>query len=392
MTSRIQIRPALKQRDGDDRIRQLRRTVLLAATFLGVPFTAAQAQGAPPLTQGPYVSLGGGYNLSQVVFGHPRTTPDRPDAGRYRFKNGYVGSGSVGWGFGNGIRVEIEGTYSASNINNYAGTRVPSRTFGNVQNYGLFGNVFYDIDLPRFGLNVTAVRPYVGVGVGVLWTRLGLQSNFADRTVFRNGGTASNFDYQGIVGFSAPIGAVPGLALTTDYRFIGVATNSGSAGQYFANGRLSKGTVDLSPAFSHQFTVGLSYAFNHPQSPPPPAQAASASTPAPQSARTYLVFFDWDRADLTDRARQIIAEAAQATTRTQVTRVEVAGHADRSGTPAYNQGLSQRRAQSVASELMRLGVTREAITILAFGESRPLVSTADGVREPQNRRVEIILR
>jgi len=104
------------------------------------------------------------------------------------------------------------------------------------------------------------------------------------------------------------------------------------------------------------------------------------------------VFFDWDRADLTDRARQIIAEAAQATTRVQVTRIEVAGHADRSGTPAYNQGLSQRRAQNVAAELVRLGVARQEISTQAFGESRPLVATADGVREPQNRRVEIVVR
>ena len=119
---------------------------------------------------------------------------------------------------------------------------------------------------------------------------------------------------------------------------------------------------------------------------------AATALAAPAPARSYLVFFDWDRADLTDRARQIIAEAAQATTRVQVTRIEVAGHADTSGTPRYNQGLSQRRAQNVASELVRLGVPREAITVQAFGESRPLVPTADGVREPQNRRVEIVLR
>ena len=70
----------------------------------------------------------------------------------------------------------------------------------------------------------------------------------------------------------------------------------------------------------------------------------------------------------------------------------MAGHADTSGTQRYNQDLSRRRAQAVASELVRLGVPREAITVQAFGESRPLVPTGDGVREPQNRRVEIVLR
>ena len=122
---------------------------------------------------------------------------------------------------------------------------------------------------------------------------------------------------------------------------------------------------------------------------PPPAPAPAV---APTPARTYLVFFDWDRSNLTDRARQIITEAANASRSTQTTRIEVAGHADRSGTPQYNQRLSQRRADAVAAELERQGVPRSAMVIEAFGESRPLVPTADGVREPQNRRVEIVLR
>ena len=80
-----------------------------------------------------------------------------------------------------------------------------------------------------------------------------------------------------------------------------------------------------------------------------------APAPAPAPARTYLVFFDWDRADLTARAREIITEAAQNAGRVQTTRIEVAGHADRSGSPAYNQRLSQRRADAVAAELVAPG-------------------------------------
>jgi len=120
-------------------------------------------------------------------------------------------------------------------------------------------------------------------------------------------------------------------------------------------------------------------------------EAAPVPVQTPQS-RTYLVFFDWDRADLTNRARQIIAEAAQATQRVQTTRIEVSGYTDSSGTARYNQGLSVRRAQNVSAELVRLGVPRQAITVQGFGETRQLVQTAQGVREPQNRRVEIVLR
>jgi outer membrane protein OmpA-like peptidoglycan-associated protein len=117
-----------------------------------------------------------------------------------------------------------------------------------------------------------------------------------------------------------------------------------------------------------------------------------ASPPPVAETRTYLVFFDWDRADLTDRARQIVAEAAQASTHVQTTRIDVSGYTDLSGTPAYNQGLSVRRAKSVEAELIRDGVAPGEIDIHGYGESNPLVPTAPGVREPQNRRVEIVLK
>ncbi len=125
--------------------------------------------------------------------------------------------------------------------------------------------------------------------------------------------------------------------------------------------------------------------------PPPPVEAAAPSAPTVAPARTYLVFFDWDRADLTDRARQIVATAASASTHVQTTRIEVNGYTDLSGTAAYNQKLSVRRAQMVETELVRDGVSASEISIHGNGENNPLVPTAQGVREPQNRRVEIIL-
>jgi flagellar motor protein MotB len=76
------------------------------------------------------------------------------------------------------------------------------------------------------------------------------------------------------------------------------------------------------------------------------------------------VFFDWNRADLNDRARQIIAEAASARSQQQVTRIEVNGYTDTSGSPQYNQGLSVRRANAVAAGT---GAPRRA----AAGNRRP---------------------
>ncbi len=137
--------------------------------------------------------------------------------------------------------------------------------------------------------------------------------------------------------------------------------------------------------------LNVSWGKTPPPPPPPPAQTASPP-PAPIPVRTYLVFFDWDRADLTSRAKQIVAAAADASTHVQTTRIEVDGYTDLSGTVGYNQKLSVRRAQTVQTELVRDGVPAGEISIHGYGESNPLVPTAKGVREPQNRRVEIILK
>jgi OOP family OmpA-OmpF porin len=115
--------------------------------------------------------------------------------------------------------------------------------------------------------------------------------------------------------------------------------------------------------------------------PPPPPKAA-----APER---FLVFFDWNKATITSEARRVIANAAEAYKSIGKATLIATGYTDLSGSAAYNQKLSVRRADAVKAELVRLGVPATSITAIGRGESNPLVPTADGVREPQNRRVEI---
>ena len=119
--------------------------------------------------------------------------------------------------------------------------------------------------------------------------------------------------------------------------------------------------------------------------------AVVASTAQAQAPGTYLVYFDLDRSALTVEGRQVVQEAANEYRRTGTARVSLNGHADLSGSRDYNQALSQRRAETVRRELVRLGVPAGSITTVAEGETDPAVPTPDGTREAQNRRVEIMI-
>jgi len=100
------------------------------------------------------------------------------------------------------------------------------------------------------------------------------------------------------------------------------------------------------------------------------------------------VFFDFDMSNITPESARVISEAASRARATGAVAIQVIGHADRSGPTDYNQRLSIRRANAVRDELVRNGIGADTITIEGRGETDPLVPTADGVREPQNRRAE----
>ena len=386
------------------------RSALMAATVLVAP-VAAKAQAVDGL----YIGAGVGANFMQnqhlrgVTLSQLRGSPSEPISGsNVQMNTGFIGLASIGYGLGNGLRFEIEGSYRDNSFNKVKhGPNSIASAGGDENKYAGMVNVLYDID-PSYlaGLPLPfPINPYVGIGAGYAQAFHNNAHFYGAtgpvpgapggyRTLLRSNDSDGNLAYQAIIGSSFPINAVPGLSLTVEYRFMGLADNRKYNYQYFSNQPAPVGTATRARAtfnddYNHAVLVGLRYAFNFapPPAPPPPAPA-----PRVETARTYLVFFDWDRADLTDRARQIIAEAAQATTRVQVTRIMVSGYTDTSGTARYNQGLSVRRAQNVAAELVRQGVPRNAITAQGFGETNPLVQTGNGVREPQNRRVEIVLQ
>jgi len=348
------------------------RNALAAATMLALPL-AANAQ---PI-DGLYVGGGAGVNIMQNEDVSAAAGP-LTAGGQFTPKLGGAISVSLGYGLGNGLRAEIEGNFRN---NMYSG----SNQGGQEQKYGAMFNVLFDF----YGL-VPMVTPYVGVGAGYQWTKeRNVYAVSPVATARVANGTEGSWAYQGIIGAAMPIVSVPGLALTLDYRFLGLGEDRKYGGTISSATTTVATDVTFKNDFNHTILVGFRYAFGV---TPPPAAPVAAPVPASPISRSYLVFFDWDKATLTDRARQIVAEAAANSTKVQYTRLEVNGYTDTSGTPKYNQGLSVRLAQAVAAELVKNGVPKSAISIQGFGETNLLVPTGPGVREPQNRRVEFIIK
>lgn len=379
------------------------RQGLLAQSLLSAPLVAGFLLFAAPAmaqpVQGLYIAGEGGatFNQDQRV----RTSPMFPD-GRDRWHTGGTGIGSLGYGLGNGFRVEVEGDYRSMAYSRFVTNTLNSRADGRRETYGVMANALFDMDIGKPWL-----FPYFGAGIGYGWTHLNTTVTAPGNQFNQHiGGTFGNFAYQGIFGLAFPTPWVVGLSFTAEYRFwtmLGPQSHGATAWGTIGGANQSKpysfasGNRDTKTDFNHSLMLGLRYEFN--PAPPPPPPPAEQAAPAPQAARSYLVFFDWDKADLTDRARSIVSVAAQASTHTNLTRITVSGYTDNSSAfpgqkrgEAYNMKLSLRRAEIVKAELMRDGVPGATIDIHGYGESNPLVPTGPNTKEPQNRRVEIIFR
>ncbi|MER2519213.1 MAG: OmpA family protein [Bdellovibrionales bacterium] len=353
-----------------------------AAILAAVPFASAHADPVP----GWYVGGGVGAN-----FAHDSTAHHTSGDSTIEYDPGLTYLGNVGYGWRNGLRLEGEAMHSRSNVVRMRNSPANSSYDGHLSNTDLFANVFYDINTN------TRLTPYVGAGAGVAFVNadnIGVFSNngFID-------GTETEFAYQGILGVAAKLDK--NWALTADYRYIRTTEPS------------FKNTLDATKSatenVSHNVIFGIRYTFGQPEAPvaqvmpaPEPAPAMRTAAPpqvAPLTAerpvvapvpQSYMVFFDFDRSDLTAEAKRILASAAQDFQRGGYVRIVVTGHTDTMGTNKYNQKLSERRAAAVRVELMKLGVDRSAIAANGVGEDGLLVPTNDQVREAQNRRAEIV--
>jgi len=293
---------------------------------------------------------------------------------RSQFSDGYAVGAKIGYEMGP-WRLEEEYQYRFNDLNRIraGGFTVPGAR-GHREAHAAMTNLLYDFNMPTFGIPVT---PHVGAGVGAV--------NLVERARVPAGrllrGDDWVFGYQAIAGVRYNM--TPNLALDLDYRYL--ATTDATFRLAAAPAVRYKSGYE-----SHNLMASLVYRFGAPAPLPPPVAAPLPPAPPPVSRRVFLVFFDWDRATITSDGMAVIQQAADAYRAGGRVQIQVTGYTDRSGSPGYNQRLSERRANAVAGALARLGVARNDMAVGGRGENDNRVPTADGVREPQNRRVEIV--
>jgi OOP family OmpA-OmpF porin len=293
---------------------------------------------------------------------------------------GFAAGINGGYEFQSGVRLEGETVYRRHDEKSATSLGVTSPTHGNIDNIAIMGNALYDFN------NATKFTPYVGAGVGA--ARLHLDDFNAVGTP---GLSASDWRlaYQGIAGVRYTID--PHWSASLDYRYFATT-----------DPRFS-GTVGGAPSGlkteynTHNVMLGVAYHFAPPPPPPPaaeapvPAAAPAIVPPPPSPVRQFTVYFEFDKSSLTPEGAKVVQDAAASYKETGSARISVAGYTDLSGTQKYNLALSKRRADTVRAALVRQGVPDNVIEESWHGKESPAVPTADGVREPRNRRVEIVI-
>jgi OOP family OmpA-OmpF porin len=286
---------------------------------------------------------------------------------RTQYDEGFAAGARIGYEMGP-WRFEEEYAYRSNDLNklSVAGVTVHGVTSSR-QSHAIMSNLIYDFNL---GWPVT---PHIGAGIGAVDV-IGEAKRTAAPS-FRLSDNDWQFGYQAIAGVRYNIS--PNLAFDLDYRYL--ATTD-------ATFRVPGTTVKFKSGYdTHNLMASLVYRFG-----PPPVLAPAPPPPPAVARRVFLVFFDWDRATITQDGMRIVQQAADAYRSGAPVQIQVTGYTDASGSVGYNQRLSERRANAVADAMTRLGVARSDMLVSGRGKNDQRVPTADGVREPQNRRVEIV--
>jgi outer membrane protein OmpA-like peptidoglycan-associated protein len=364
-----------------DETMKLQHTLLAGAAALAFASNAGASE-----LRGTYAAIegGAGWVGGEQLFQATATTGVIGASATYDagFDTGWAVFGTLGYAFTNNFRAELEVGYRHNEIESLrelapVATTLPSD--GDLSEFTVMANLLYDIPLG------SRLMLTVGAGVGADQANLDIAALGFDDDEWV-------FAYQGIAGLSYAIGDQ--TQLFVNYRYL-----HADAPEYTA--AIAANTVQhttfLGDLGKHTATFGLRYAFDGgrarpdmtpeaPVAPPPPPPPPAAAPPQ------FIVFFGLDSADLVPEAQRVVGDAAGAAKEFGAAAIHIVAHTDSSGSPAYNQNLSERRAAAVRNALVANGIAADGITTEGRGEGDLMVRTGDGVKEPQNRRATIDMK
>lgn len=367
--------------------------VAMASTALTTPAMARDGQW--------YIEGSGGAMIVEDVVFDVDGNPGDAEAG---FTEGYDFGAAVGYDFG-AFRLEAEASYRAADLEELQGGTAGLQGGGTV---GAPNSVFRgtfpaagEMNALSFMLNGLfdfgpddGLQGFFGGGIGVARVDINGTASLGGSGAVDDSDTG--LAWQLLAGVRAPISDSWDVGLRyryfnaanvdlVDVRGLGLATDVSS------HSLLGTITYNFGGEPEAPPPVPVTPPAPVPVTPPPPVRPPVAPPPAPPPCNTgpYIVFFDFDQSAITAEAANTLDQAVTAYANCGTASVMLAGHTDRAGSVRYNIGLAERRNTSVANYLTGKGIPGSRISSAALGESQPRVPTADGVREQENRRVEI---
>jgi len=295
--------------------------------------------------------------------------------GQFHLKDTFRITGLVGYKWDNGLRVQAQVDYLDGKLKGFdppplgGPLCVAPGCTGSAPVWSIGAGIGYDIPIGnRWGIAI-------GAGGGAAFLHSSGPIIVGSPVVFA-------WQAQGGFYFEAS----DNLDIDLYYAFTQVSSS------HFHNGAPPPaGPINFSEANANNIMLGFRYYLYHEPPPPPPYVPPPPPPPpmAPPPVKTFIVFFDFDKSNLTAEAQSVVTEAVAAAKANGWVKVMVTGHTDTVGSDTYNQALSERRAESVKDEMVRQGMSPADITTQGKSFHDPLVPTGPGVREPQNRRAVI---
>ncbi|HAH08935.1 MAG TPA: hypothetical protein DCL48_02405 [Alphaproteobacteria bacterium] len=353
----------------------------LRALLLGSAFAVALAAPAAAKQTGWYIGLAGGANWNESTTVDPVAGAAYPyafvDEG-IEFDTGWIVTGTAGYKWASNWRLELELGYRSNDGDIF---RVGNPDTGDVEvtQFTQFINVLYDIPLTP--------RLHFAIGAGLGGDLVSYDDSALD-IAYTNppAGLSYDDDYVLAGQLIAQLGFEVSRQLTlfADYRYLV------SDQPVFESSSAPLNAISFE-VDKHAAQIGLRYDLVRDEDPvvvvaPPPPP------PPPPPVKQFIVFFGFNKFNLTADAQAVVAEAAASAKSQGSASILVTGHTDTVGGHAYNDRLSQKRAGAVKDELTRQGIAPGMITAVGKGETELLVQTGDGVKEPQNRRATIDLQ